>query len=115
MTPVVFSAGARFVLGLIVAFLGYLVAGELHVDPQLQGGIAALTALLASVGVVPPKPGDLPAFLRSPSVSFALTAAATAAAYVVTTLDMDLTLRGLLVAVVALLGSVGIVPPQARR
>lgn len=111
----VFSAGIRFVLGLIVAFLGYLVAGELSVDPQLQGAIAALTALLASVGVVPPKPDELPAVLRNPSVSFALTTVVTAGVYAVTTLDMDVTLRGLIVAAIALLGSVGIVPPQAQR
>ncbi len=111
---VVFSAGLRFALGLVVAFLGYLVAGELNVDPQLQGLIAAVTALLASVGVVPPKPNELPAVLRSPGVGFALTAVATFAAYAVTTLDMDMTFRGLLVALIALLGSVGVVPPVGR-
>lgn len=108
----VFSASARLVLGLIVAGLGYLVAGELHVAEELRGAIAALALLLASVGVVPPKPGDLPAL--SPQVRFGLTAVATGGAYVVNTIgDVEPTVRGVIVAALALAASVGIVPPQA--
>jgi hypothetical protein len=109
---IVFKPAVRIGLGLLVGFLGYLVAGELHVDEQLRGAIAALVALLASVGIVPPKPGDLPSF--SPSVRFMLTAVVTAAAYVVNVaVSIDPTWRGLVVAALAVAGSVGIVPPQA--
>lgn len=114
MRPIVFSATARFVLGCIVAFLGFLVAGELHVDPQLRGAIAGLTALLAAVGVVPPKPSQLPEFLHSPRIGLVLTVVASGAAYAVTTFSMNPTVRGLIVAALALAGSVGIVPPQAE-
>lgn len=111
---IVFPAWARITLGLIVALLGYLVAGELHVDQELRGAIAALTALLASVGIVPPKPGELPTL--SPQLGFLLTAVATAGAYVVNTVgDVDPTVRGLIVAALALAASVGIVPPMAAR
>jgi hypothetical protein len=111
---IVFTPAVRLALGLLVALLGYLVAGELHVSEELRGGIAALTLLLASVGVVPPKPGDVPKL--SPQVRFLLTALATAGAYVVNTLgDIDPTLRGLVVAALALGASVGIVPPTARN
>lgn len=109
-----FSPTARLLLGLIVAFLGYLVAGELHVPEELRGAIAALAALLASVGIVPPKPGDLPTL--SPQLSFLFTGVATAGAYVVNTIgDIDPTVRGLVVAALALGASVGIVPPLAMR
>lgn len=111
---IVFSPAVRLALGLIVGLLGYLVAGELHVDEELRGAIAALTALLASVGIVPPKPGDLPRL--SPQVSFLLTAAATAGAYLVNTVGtIDPTVRGIVVAALALAASVGIVPPQATH
>lgn len=110
---IVFPAWARLALGLLVAGLGYLVAGELHVAEELRGGIAAITLLLASVGVVPPNPADLPKL--SPQLRFLLTALVTAAAYVVNTLSIDPTPRGLLVAVLALAASVGIVPPMVQR
>jgi hypothetical protein len=109
-----FSPTARLLLGLLVAGLGYLVAGELHVSEELRGGIAALTALLASVGIIPPKPGEWPTL--SPQLSFLLTGVATAGAYVVNTIgDIDPTVRGLVVAALALAASVGIVPPLAMR
>lgn len=110
---VVFSPAVRLVLGLLVAGLGYLVAGELlHVSEELRGAIATLTVVLASVGVVPPKPGDLP--VLSPQLRFVLVAIVAAAAYVVNVVvTVDPTLRGIIVALLALAGSVGIVPPQA--
>lgn len=109
-----FSPTARLLLGLIVAFLSFLVAGELHIDDELRGAIAALIMLLGSAGIVPPKPGDWPTL--SPQFSFLLTAAATAGAYAVNTIgDIDPTVRGLIVAVLALGASVGIVPPAAMR
>lgn len=110
--PVVFPTWARFALGLLVALLGYLVGGELHVSEELRGAIAALTILLASAGIVPPGARDLPAL--SPQVRFLLTAVVTAGAYVVNTLGtVDPTLRGVIVAALALASSIGIVPPQA--
>lgn len=111
---IVFSPRLRLALGLLVGLLGFLVAGELHVSEELRGAIAALAALLGSVGVVPPKPDDFPH--PGPQLGFLLTAVATAGAYVVNTVgDIDPTVRGLVVAVLALGASVGIVPPLAQR
>lgn len=108
-----FPRWARIGLGLLVALLGYLVAGELHVSEELRGAIAALTLLLASSGIVPPTPGDLPNL--SPQLRFVLTALVTAGGYVVNTVgSVDPTVRGVIVAVLALVASIGIVPPQAK-
>lgn len=110
---VTFPAPARLALGLVVALLGFIVGSQdLHISVELAGAIAALTGLLASAGVVPPKPGDLPPL--APWLRFTLTAAVVAGTYVVQTLSIDLTLRGLIIAALNLAASVGIVPPQAR-
>lgn len=112
---VVFPKWARLVLGLVIAGLSYLISGELlHVSEELRGAIAALTMLFASAGVVPPTAADMP--VMSPALRFVLTAAVTVAAYVANVvLSVDPTVRGLLVAAVALAASIGIVPPQATH
>ena len=110
--PVVFPTWARIALGLVVAFLGYLVGGELAVSEELRGAITSITLLVASAGIVPPKPGDL---VISPTLRYALTTAVVAGGYVLNVVvDIDPTVRGLIVAALALAASVGIVPPQAQ-
>lgn len=112
--PVQFPSWARLALGCVVALLGYLVAGDaIHISEEIRGVITSLTLLLASAGIVPPRPGDIK--LNS-TVSLFLTVLVIVAGYLLNTVaDLEPVVRGLIVAGVALASSLGIVPPQASR
>jgi hypothetical protein len=109
--PVKFPDWARLVLSLVVAFLGYLVAGELPVSEELRGAISALTLFLASAGIVPPTLESLPKL--SPQLRLVLTGLVSAGAYALSIVNLDPTVRGVIVAALALAASRGILPPQA--
>lgn len=112
--PVVFPAWARIALGCVVALVGYLVAGDaIHISEGMRGLISSLTLLLASAGIVPPKPSDI---RLSQTTSLFLTAVVIVAGYVLNTLvDLEPIIRGLIIAALALASSIGIVPPQGNR
>lgn len=109
----VFSPTARLLLGLVVAFLGYFLTGELAIGESERVVLSTVVALLASAGIVPPRPEvlrDISAQLR-----FALTVLVTAAAAALQIIALDPTLRGLITAALLVTASIGIVPVQARR
>lgn len=112
MSPLttVFPNWARAALGLLVAFLGFLVAGGTIHNEELRGVLSTGLTIIASAGIVPPRASDLK---MSPAVALALTTLAAAASYLVTAVvSLDPTLRGIVIAAIALLTTVGIRPPQ---
>ena len=109
-----FPSWARIALGLLVAFITFLLTGGVFNIPEdARALIASLVALVASAGIVPPKPGEV----RLPqAVSLALTAVAIILTYLLNSaFGLDEILRGILTALVALLASIGITPPQVAR
>lgn len=111
--PQLFPGWARIALGLILAFLGYLVAGPvLHASAFWSVAIPMLTTFFAGYGVVPPRPGDLH---FSPTVHFILTGLALAGTLIATlpSVHLGAIAAGIIVAAINVLASIGIVPPQA--
>lgn len=108
-----FPDWARVVIALVLAVAAYLASSQTALDEQTRGAIATGIALVSAAGVIPP----LPATVRMPVwVSVALTVVVVLATYVVnvaTSLDADV--RGIVVAVLAVLASVGIRPPQVAK
>jgi hypothetical protein len=110
---VAFPNWARVVLSLIFTFAGYLVAAEV-VNQDLSALLAGLVLVLASAGVVPASP-DIVRNI-SPQVGLLLTVLVTALAYVVNVdvVELSRTTEGIITAVLALIASLGITPPQSR-
>jgi hypothetical protein len=114
--PATFPGWARFALGCLVAVLGYLTTGDvIHIGDDERALIAAVIGLLASAGVVPPRPGDMPPWLATQAARLVLTLSVVLASYLLqAVLDPEPVLRGILQAFLYLAASVGIVPPQAE-
>lgn len=112
--PVTFPAWARLALGAVIAVVGYLVAGDaIRIDEGMRALLSSLTLVLASAGIVPPKPEDIH---FSPTVSLVLSIVVVVGAYLLNVVpDIEPLWRGLIVAGLAFLASIGIVPPQVRR
>ena len=106
----VFPNWARVVLGVLIAFAGYVSAGEVIADEQWRGALSTAIVLVASTGIIPP----LPAVIAMPkALSVALTVVAGVGTYVLSVaVDIDPTPRGLIVAAIAALATIGIRPPQ---
>lgn len=112
MVAVSFPSWVRIALGCLVAIVTYLVAGDyIHVDDSARALIASLVLLLGGAGVVTPN-GQT--FNLSPAVRFGLIIVAIVLTYILNSvIDLEPIVRGLLSAVLALLVSIGIAPPQA--
>lgn len=108
-----FPNWARLLIAIVLAVASYLASSQTALDEQTRGAIATGIALVSAAGVIPP----LPATVKMPAVlSVGLTIVVAAATYVLnvsTTLDPDI--RGVVVAVLAVLASVGIRPPQVAK
>lgn len=108
-----FPDWARVLIAVVLAVASYLASSQTALDEQTRGAIATGIALVSAAGVIPP----IPATVRMPAVvSVGLTIVVVVVTYVLnvaTSLDPDL--RGVVVAVLAVLASVGIRPPQVAR
>jgi hypothetical protein len=108
-----FPNWARVAIAVVLAVASYLASSQTALDEQTRGAIATGIALVSSIGVVPP----LPATLEMPKVvAVGLTVLVVVVTYVLnvaTSIDPDV--RGIVVAVLAVLASVGIRPPQVAR
>jgi hypothetical protein len=108
-----FPDWARVVIALILAVASYLASSQTALDEQTRGAIATGIALVSAAGVIPPLPGTLS---MPKAVSVGLTVAVAVVTYVLNvsvTINPDL--RGVILAVLAVLASVGIRPPQVAR
>lgn len=110
---VAFPNWARVVLSLVFTFAGYLVAGEV-VNEDLSALLSGLVLVLASAGVVPASPEIVRHI--TPQVGLVLTVVVTALAYLanVDVIELGRTTEGIITAVLALVASLGITPPQAQ-
>jgi hypothetical protein len=108
-----FPDWARVAIAVVLAVAAFLASSQTALDEQTRGAIATGIALVSAAGVIPP----LPATLAMPKVvAVGLTVLVVVVTYVLnvaTSLDPDL--RGIVVAVLAVLASVGIRPPQVAR
>lgn len=108
-----FPDWARVLIALVLAVASFLASSQTALDEQTRGAIATGIALVSSMGVIPP----LPATLRMPRVvSIAATVVVVVVTYVLNvSASLDPDVRGIVVAVLAVLASVGIRPPQVAR
>jgi hypothetical protein len=108
-----FPDWARVVIAAVLGVAAYLASSQTAFDETTRGAIATGIALVSAIGVIPP----LPATLSMPRVvSIGLTVVVVVVTYVLnvaTSLDPDI--RGVVVAVLTVLASVGIRPPQVAR
>lgn len=109
-----FPQAARIGLGILIALVTYFVAGDyVHIGESERTVISSVVVLLGSVGIVPPRPGEI---RMSVAVATVLTVVAILLNYIIVdVVDLDAVLRGILAAVLAFAASVGIVPPQVQR
>lgn len=106
-----FPGWARIALGIVMAGIGYLLAGELVADEEIRGALGVLAGFISSAGVVPPRPED---FSLSPTVRWLLTGVVSFGSYFLTTANLEMTVRGILQAAVYLLAATFLVPPQSE-
>jgi hypothetical protein len=88
----------------------YLASSQTALDEKDRAALATLIALVSALGVIPP----LPQTLKMPrSVSIALSLLVGIVTYVLNvSVDMNADVRGVILAVLTVLASVGIRPPQ---
>jgi len=108
-----FPNWARVVIAIVLAVAAYLASSQTALDEQTRGALATGIAIVSAIGVIPP----LPATLAMPKVlSVGLTVLVVVASYVLNvSTSMDPDVRGIVLAVLAVLASVGIRPPQVAK
>lgn len=105
-----FPDWARVLIAIGLAVATYFASSQTALDETTRGALATILVVVSAAGVVPPLPT---AVAMSKPVAIALTVVVAVASYLInvsTSLDPDL--RGVIVAVLAVLASVGIRPPQ---
>ena len=108
-----FPDSARVLIAIILAVASYLASSQTAFDEQTRGALATAIALISATGVIPP----LPQTLKMPrAVSVALTILVGVVTYLLNvSVSMDPDLRGVILAVLAVLAAVGIRPPQVAK
>jgi hypothetical protein len=108
-----FPDWARVLIAIVLAVASYLASSQTALDEQTRAAISTGIALVSALGVVPP----LPQTLKMPrALSIALTLAVGIVTYVLNvSVDMNPDVRGVILAVLAVLAAVGIRPPQVAK
>jgi hypothetical protein len=104
-----FPDWARVLIGIVLAVLSYLASSQTF-DEEIRGALAAGLVAISAAGVIPPLPQTL---RMSKPVAITLTVIVAVAGYVLNvSVSIDPDLRGIILAALTVLATVGIRPPQ---
>lgn len=108
-----FPDWARVLIAIVLAVASYLATSQTALDEQTRAAIGTAIALVSATGVIPPLPQTL---RMSRAVSIVLTIVVGVVTYVLNvSVDMNPDVRGVIMAVLSVLASVGIRPPQVAK